>query len=210
MHNCHRASTPAQDGLLKAFEEPPQHVYFIVATTDPGKLLPTIKSRCTEFKVKSFDDANMQKLLMRVCRKEKLDLSDEVLDAITDAAMGSGRNGLSILEQISKLETDKERIAAIPTAAAEEDKAFPLACLLYAGKGKPVWSTVAGYLKELEKEEPEKIRQLMLAFGRNRLLKDGGPTVYGIMSLFKDPFYVNGKELLAMACYEAVQLLKGA
>ena len=206
MEEFHRASTNAQDGLLRVMEEPPAHVYFFIATTETAKILPTIKSRCTEFKVHSFDEVNMQKLLMRVCRKEKIELDDEVMDSIIDASLGSGRNALNILEQVSSLKDKKQQLEIIPIAAADDDKAFPLACAIFAPKGTPSWTTVSDYLKALEKEDPEKIRQLMLSFGSTMLLKHGKSQVYEAMTFFKEPFYVNGKALLTLACYEATKL----
>jgi DNA polymerase-3 subunit gamma/tau len=75
VHNCHKLTGDAQTALLKALEDTPKHVYYILCTTDPQKLLPTIKGRCAQYQVNLLTDREMKTLLKRVVKAENEKLS---------------------------------------------------------------------------------------------------------------------------------------
>ncbi|MBU3949184.1 MAG: DNA polymerase III subunit gamma/tau [Proteobacteria bacterium] len=96
----HMLSTQAFNALLKTLEEPPPHVMFIFATTEPHKIPVTILSRCQrhDFKRISLDDITEQ--MVYICKKEKVDVSQESLTAIARAAGGCMRDALSLLDLV--------------------------------------------------------------------------------------------------------------
>ncbi|MDM8203784.1 DNA polymerase III subunit gamma/tau [Faecalicoccus acidiformans] len=95
----HMMTTGAFNALLKTIEEPPAHVVFILATTEPNKVIPTIISRCQRF---DFNKVSLQDLISRlqiVCRSEKIDIDEEAVYLIAQLSDGGMRDALSILDQ---------------------------------------------------------------------------------------------------------------
>jgi DNA polymerase-3 subunit gamma/tau len=93
-------TTEASNALLKTLEEPPSHVIFILATTNPEKLIETIRSRTTNI---VFTNANMEEVkrsLARVIKGERLKVDDEIVEMVVKAAKGSFRDSHKILEQL--------------------------------------------------------------------------------------------------------------
>lgn len=95
----HMMSTGAFNALLKTIEEPPAHVVFILATTEPQKVLPTIISRCQRFDFSKIGKSEIVKRLRHVTDKEGMDIEDKVLESIAILADGGMRDALSILDQ---------------------------------------------------------------------------------------------------------------
>lgn len=95
----HMLSTGAFNALLKTLEEPPAHVKFILATTEPQKLPATILSRCQRFDFKKISNADIEKRLNFVCKESKIDITDEAKQLIAVLAEGAMRDALSILER---------------------------------------------------------------------------------------------------------------
>ncbi|HUS24896.1 MAG TPA: DNA polymerase III subunit gamma/tau [Candidatus Binatia bacterium] len=95
----HMLSKAAFNALLKTLEEPPPHVKFILATTDPQKLPITVLSRCLQFNLKRLPAATIRELLARVLVEEKLAAEPPALAELARAADGSMRDGLSLLDQ---------------------------------------------------------------------------------------------------------------
>ena len=95
----HMLSTGAFNALLKTLEEPPEHVKFILATTEPQKLPATILSRCQRFDFKQISDQDIIKRLKIVCNEMQIEITDEALSIIAVLAEGGMRDALSILER---------------------------------------------------------------------------------------------------------------
>ena len=98
----HMLSTGAFNALLKTLEEPPEHVKFILATTEPQKLPATILSRCQRFDFKRISDEDIIKDLTYVCKEANIEITDEALKLIAILAEGGMRDALSILERCSQ------------------------------------------------------------------------------------------------------------
>ncbi len=96
---AHMLTKEASNAFLKSLEEPPSHVYFILATTEPNKLLPTILSRCQRHEFRRIDFSLIMKYLKEVCKKENYQIEDEALELIAKEAQGSLRDALSLLDQ---------------------------------------------------------------------------------------------------------------
>ena len=95
----HMMTPEAFNALLKTLEEPPAHIVFILATTEPHKILPTIISRCQRFDFQRVDENNIITRLKYVLEEEKVDYEEEALAIISKLADGGMRDALSILEQ---------------------------------------------------------------------------------------------------------------
>ena len=98
----HMLSTGAFNALLKTLEEPPEHVKFILATTEPQKLPATILSRCQRFDFKRISNEDIKKDLSYVCKEANIEITDEALNLIAVLAEGGMRDALSILERCSQ------------------------------------------------------------------------------------------------------------
>ncbi len=96
----HMLTTEAFNALLKTLEEPPPRSLFILATTEPHKLPTTIQSRCQHFSFRLLDYAEIYAQLEHICTSEKVRTDEKALAAIAQAAEGSLRDGLSVLDQV--------------------------------------------------------------------------------------------------------------
>ena len=95
----HMLSPGAFNALLKTLEEPPEHVKFILATTEPQKLPATILSRCQRFDFKKISEEDISKRLQIVCDESNIEITKEALKVISSLAEGALRDALSILER---------------------------------------------------------------------------------------------------------------
>lgn len=95
----HMLSTSAFNALLKTLEEPPKHVVFILATTEPHKILPTVLSRCQRYDFKALSESEIYNVLEKVCEKEHTQFDKEALEHIAKASDGGLRDALSFLDQ---------------------------------------------------------------------------------------------------------------
>ena len=123
----HMLSTGAFNALLKTLEEPPEHVKFILATTEPQKLPATILSRCQRFDFKRISNEDIIKRLKIVCEESKIEITEEALNIIAILSEGAMRDALSILERCvqdghNKIAENKIRdLVGIPRTALVHD-----------------------------------------------------------------------------------------
>ena len=96
----HMLSTAAFNALLKTLEEPPDHVVFVLATTDPQKVPETIHSRCQRFDFHSIPTTDIISRLSAICSEEDVDYEPEALEVVAHQAQGGMRNALTGLEQL--------------------------------------------------------------------------------------------------------------
>lgn len=102
----HMLSSSAFNALLKTLEEPPAHVVFILATTDPQKIIPTVLSRCQRYNFSKISNLNMKKKMVEILNKEHLQYENKALDEVAMLAEGGMRDALSILEQVLSYNND--------------------------------------------------------------------------------------------------------
>jgi DNA polymerase III gamma/tau subunit len=202
----------AQSALLKLLEDTPAHVYFLLATTDPNKLLPTIRTRCTTIAVRPLPLPAMRELLFEVAEKEGVpDPDPKLLDKIAEIAQGSARKGLVLLEQVLFIQgADAEEIErqqySILGKADLEHQAFDVAKLIVNGAA---WAQVAIKLRALKDEDPEGMRRMMLAFFTTCVLNNGKDlkrcgTILGIFAAQNT--YDTGWPGFVNACYKASEV----
>ncbi len=102
----HMLTQQAFNALLKTLEEPPAHVVFILATTDPQKIIPTVLSRCQRYNFSKISNVSMEKRMMEILNKENIKYEKEALEEVAILAEGGMRDALSILEQILSYNPD--------------------------------------------------------------------------------------------------------
>jgi DNA polymerase-3 subunit gamma/tau len=120
---CHMLSTAAFNALLKTLEEPPAHVVFVLATTDPQRVLPTIISRCQRFDFRRIPLEAMVKHLSAIATKESIEITPEAIHLVASFAQGGLRDAESLLDQLSLLAgvVTVERIWDLVGSVAEPD-----------------------------------------------------------------------------------------
>jgi len=96
----HMLSTSAFNALLKTLEEPPAHVIFILATTDPQKVIPTVLSRCQRYNFSKITTYNIKRRIIEILKKENISYEEKAIEEIARMAEGGMRDALSILEQV--------------------------------------------------------------------------------------------------------------
>jgi DNA polymerase-3 subunit gamma/tau len=118
----HMLSIPAFNALLKTLEEPPSHVMFIFATTEPHKIPITILSRCQRYDFRRIKLDLISTHLGSICEREGFDLTDESLDIIAREAGGSMRDALSLLDQVMSCSKGAISHAQLPSSALLTEK----------------------------------------------------------------------------------------
>ena len=97
---CHMLSPAANNALLKVLEEPPSHVVFVFATTEPHKVLQTVLDRCQRYEFRSINSLDTAGRLSQICELEGIHADPETLTLISSRAGGSMRDALSLLDQL--------------------------------------------------------------------------------------------------------------
>ena len=125
----HMLSTGAFNALLKTLEEPPEHVIFILATTEPHKILPTILSRCQRYDFTKVSDKDIKERLRVVLEEEEIPFDEKAVDLIISLCDGGMRDALSILDQVLRYSGDKLNEQDIMDVFAIESTSEKLALL---------------------------------------------------------------------------------
>lgn len=197
---CHQLSKDAQNALLKPLEDTPSHVYFLLCTTDPEKVIPTIRSRCTLVPVQPLPPNVMGPgLLVPICKAEGVEVPHAVLKQIATECLGSSRAALVTLQAVMGLPPE-EMAAAAARMAVEQNKSISLAKALL---NKAPWKEVAAAIKSIE-DEPETVRQGLLRYMETVLLGSGDVRAHDVIEAMKTPFYDSGRPGLTSACYFVV------
>ncbi len=175
---------PAQNALLKILEEPPEHVYFFLCTTEPNKLKKTIRSRCLEVLVETLSLSKMEDLLTMICVEEKWVIPYEVITQINHDSLGHPRDAMILLNSISRL-PQKEMIESVKHIAAEQNKAFEMCQALMTKKS---WKVISSMLQNLE-EPPETVRRIVRSYFKTVLLRIGDYRAATVMDCLDKPYY---------------------
>ncbi len=206
LDECHNLSKEAQTAALKIFEDTPEHVYFILATTEPQKLIKTIINRAMDMPVELLTAAEMQLVSAKIEKAEKVKITHETAKLLIESAAGSARLYINLLQKIASL-PEAKRAAAIKRHVEESNEAIDLCRALIAISP---WPKVAAILRNL-KSEPEQARRAVIGYARSVLVSERGSDAatlyqaYNIIDAFKAPFYdTTAPGLLACAAFEAI------
>lgn len=202
LDEVHMCLGPSQNAMLKMLEDTPSHVYFILATTDPRKLLPTIRTRCTEIKFKSLSESDLNGLIARVVKAEGTKVTQEVADRIVEAAEGSARKALVLLEACLSAEGEDAQLELIQSS---DSRAQGIELCRALMNPRCRFADIAKIIKAID-EEPESVRRMVLGYFTTVMLS--GKSVERcahVLRSFQYNLYDSGRAGLALACYEATQ-----
>ena len=203
----------AQNALLKILEDYPKRGHLILCTTDPQRLIATIHSRCTTFKVNPLNDKDMKILINQVLKEEEYSggFPEKAMDAIVDASEGHPRDALKILDQVIDLE-EEAMLGAIQGYETLDTEVRELCQALLK---KSSWPFVSGIITNLKKngEDCERVRRAVIGY-ITAVMLNSKPSRRGegedillrckdIYECFKNPTYNNGWSEIVSAAYEA-------
>ena len=149
----HMLSTASFNALLKTLEEPPPHVVFIFATTNPEKIPKTVQSRCLQLNLKTVNEEMLNNHLSQILQKEKIKHDDESIQLISKSANGSVRDALTILDQAiahGNGKLDRNEVKKL-LGTIDDSLLFELLEGIVDGDGKKVFDKLA----EIEQLLPE-------------------------------------------------------
>jgi DNA polymerase-3 subunit gamma/tau len=202
LDECHKLSNDAQNALLKALEDTPRHVFYILCTTDPQKLIPTIKGRCSQFKMNPLSDKDMFRLLRQVVKGEEESLQKQIYDQIVQDSQGRPRNALQILGQVLAVPEEK-RLETAKRSAEIQSQVIELCRALVSNSG---WKKITNILSNLQDQDAESVRRAVIGYCSSILLKEENTTAAKIMEAFIETPYGNlGFPQLVFCCYCSIQ-----
>ncbi|WP_107943765.1 DNA polymerase III subunit gamma/tau [Metasolibacillus fluoroglycofenilyticus] len=166
----HMLSTSAFNALLKTLEEPPAHVVFVLATTEPHKLPATIISRCQRFDFKRLSSTDILERMKVVLEDIDLPFEEQALKVITQAAAGGMRDALSLLDQVVSFSKDILTMedALFVTGSVSQDVFYDLTIAI----GQKDVAQVLSLLEQLvaDGKEPLRLTEDLITFFRDLLL----------------------------------------
>ncbi|MBN3946934.1 MAG: DNA polymerase III subunit gamma/tau [Nostoc sp. NMS7] len=181
VHNCHMLSTQAFNALLKTLEEPPRHVVFVLATTDPQRVLPTIISRCQRFDFRRIQLEAMVKHLSAIASIENIHISPDAVTLVAQLAQGGLRDAESLLDQLGLLagEVTPERVWDLVGTVSEQDL---LGLLNAIAQDKPEAVLDCTHYILDRGREPLTILQNLAAFYRDLLIAKTAPNRHDLVA----------------------------
>lgn len=193
----------AQEALLKMLEDTPEHVWFFLLTTDPGKLIRPVLTRCTEIRLRVLSPQDLVRVVRAsLVREGRDDVSDAVVDKVVEAAQGSARQAQVVLGKVLTFGTEEDMLAEIESSGAREQAKTLSQVLL---NERCTWKQVMEAL-EGHSEDPESVRRMVLAY-MAAVLKGGGPKgnrAARVINLFRDSVTDSGLAGLMVNCWELV------
>jgi len=196
----------AQNALLKILEEARPFAYFILCTTDPQKLLPTVINRCSRININAIDDDSMGGIIDRVLEGEKREIDPLVRSKIIEFAGGSARKALVKLEQCLAATKPQNMLALIQADEAFETEIKKL-CEIFTGGQKATWRETAKIFDALT-EDPETIRWSLLGWLSSAMLRGWAArnidtqTLASCIGILQYDTFNSGKPGLALMVYE--------
>jgi DNA polymerase-3 subunit gamma/tau len=194
----HKLTNDAQNAFLKILEDTPKHIYFILCTTEPQKLISTVRGRCSQFQVNLLTDDEMLELLKSVTDSEGKKIPQEVYDAVIANTNGHPRNALTILEQVLSA-SKSERLEIAKRYNEEAKEGIDLCRALFSQKRS--WSTTKKILEGLRDKDAESIRRIVLGYATSILLKNENDLAALALEALSKPLYDVGFPGLVLACY---------
>jgi DNA polymerase III subunit gamma/tau len=156
----HQVTQATQEASLKMLEDVPKNCYYVLATTNPEKLLPTIKTRVTTFTTQPLTMSEMSKLLITVAKQIQLAISNEVLTEIIKVSEGCAREALKLLDQVMTMQDPASQLELIKRTAVGESEVIDLCRRLFKqDSGYAKWVDIRTMLANLAETDPERIRR---------------------------------------------------
>lgn len=195
LDEVHQLSKSAFNSLLKVIEEPKDHVYWMLCTTEASKIPKTIKTRCHSYDLKPVRTDDILELLDYVCEKEEIELDNKSLSLIARESEGSPRQALVFLSMSVGCE-NRDEVADVIESCADNHHIIDL-CKMMVGKSAPSWKKVQAILKDVKDENPESIRIMITNYFSSCVLNtsslDDAERFVDILDAFSTPCNSNDK-----------------
>lgn len=205
----HMLSIGAFNALLKTLEEPPKHVIFILATTEPHKIPLTIISRCQRFDFKRITAQDISGRMIHIANETSLEFDEKALQIIARAAEGGMRDALSLLDQAISFSTGKVTIedALTVTGSISQNSLNKLARSVFE-------KDISGALTTLEEllmqgKDPARFSEDFILYFRDLLLYQTAPNLEGVFesTLLDEEFKALANEVSSEQIYEYIDIL---
>ena len=202
-----QATSAAQNAMLKMLEDTPPWVYFMMATTDPQKIIKTVHTRCSKLALKPVDFDSICALVKRVAKAEGKKLTDEVVDKIAEVADGSPRAALVALQDVMGLPTEDKQLNAIQKKDMKRDSIEICRALL---NPRTRWADMAKILSGVDLTDSEGLRHMVLGYAKSVLLKAGPMTTQAarIIDVFQYNTFDSKSSGFIAYCHRIVALKK--
>ncbi|MEN0641598.1 DNA polymerase III subunit gamma/tau [Alkalicoccobacillus gibsonii] len=205
----HMLSTGAFNALLKTLEEPPEHAIFILATTEPHKIPLTIISRCQRFDFKPISQSAMIGRMKEIVEADDVQVEDEALQLIVQAADGGMRDALSLLDQSISFSDDTVQAEAVRliTGAVSREALANVVGSLHNGQASELLSLIDQVLKD--GKDPKRFVEDLLYYFRDVLLYKTSPDSAHLMerAVVDDPFKKLSEELSFEWLYHGIETM---
>lgn len=166
----HQMTSAASSALLKTLEEPPEHVIFVLATTDPQKVLETIRSRTQHFEFRLLGTDALTSLLSDVAGRAEIDLPADTMDVVVRRGHGSARDALSALDQVAAAGEAHDEVAAVLDIVD---------ALVERAAGKALQAVAAAAMQGLD---PRRLGTELIEYLRNGFLATRAPSLVLLMA----------------------------
>lgn len=198
----HMLTTEAFNALLKTLEEPPSHVVFILATTEPGRIPATILSRCQRFDFRRIALEDQLSRLEHICREEQIEAEPQALELLARLSDGGMRDALSMLDQVVSFSGERltyESVVAAMGGIANEQ----FAALASALRDQDI-AKVLGLIEDFmsEGKSVDKCMESLIQYYRDLLLVKMVPGAHAMTDRILDPSHF--EELAKTYAHEAL------
>jgi len=186
----HMLSTGAFNALLKTLEEPPKHVIFILATTEPHKIPATIHSRCQRFDFRGVSIPDMIKTLNTIIKKENIGIEKEAVKVIAESAEGGMRDAISLLDQVVSYSNENVTTSDVHAirGTVSNEKLLKIANAIYENNSVEAIKQLDDLIM-LGKEAPRLVENL-IKFYRDLLIYKNVSTEYDDHLIYKNESFI--------------------
>jgi DNA polymerase-3 subunit gamma/tau len=204
----HQLTEFAASALLKTLEEPPAHVVFVLATTEPQDLLPTIVSRCQRYDFSLVQAQDISGLLQHIATSEGIDISKEAIEMIAEHARGSVRDAIGVIDQISNLSGEHITRAQLAEllGEVETELVFNMVSML-AERDTPGALTLIGEMVDGGKD-PRRFLESTITHLRNMFLIQNAANPAEIVEATADHFQRLTEQSQLLSRHEVVKLIE--
>lgn len=189
-----------QQAFLTVLENPPEHVWFLLCTTDMVGLLDTFRSRCFQIHLQPLSDASMERILERAVREMRAVTTPLVIQEIVARSEGNARKALQILDVVLTTQDPREQMNLLGDPVRERCEFLALAILNRKG-----WPAVVTSMGGVEDKDLESLRRGMLAYAAKVLCGGNSklhPRAYAILLAFEEPWTWTGRAGMVKAAYQ--------
>ena len=195
---CHMLTKEAQNAMLKMLEDSPKNTFYILATTNPEKLIKPIHSRCVKVAVTPLSSKLLLPYLRDISDEEGVDISSDILSMICKASGGVPRDAVKMLDAVLDLEDEVNMKAVITSSILDEVGIFDFCKLLLDEKTK--WKEISDSIRTLT-QDPETIRRSIIGILSGFLLNDGSTRTAAVLECFMENYFDSGKAGLVYSCF---------